>query len=361
MLIRPVHVSPEGEVTELDWRNRIVIPDAKKPTSIDAFQLARQELADRNISFTAPGEPFEVSLTGSVGLTSHAINRWDEGPLIAFDYHDSVDLTGGARCCLLSDKVIGVLKPRIFRDLEDYCKPVLHVPTRAISYVATLAADGAPPWTTTEPYERRTMRPDVPTELIAKKVKLVPGYTHRLRYQEHWQNGPRLDDPRPWDCHFSGTTTYGLWPIMVHRMSCLINMRVAAKRGRTISDERWLQWPEYVQQMYKTKIAPSPWGYGAVCFRDAEAVMFGAVLVKPDSSFCRTWPDLYDPDGNFYVRCRIDHADLPDIIDQVVDNWRSGEYYSMRERAWSLLAEACKPSQTADCLANALNSLMCPV
>ena len=37
----------------------------------------------------------------------------------------------------------------------------------------------------------------------------------------------------------------------------------------------------------------SPFGYGEICFRDFEAVLSGALLLKPDCGHLETWPDIY--------------------------------------------------------------------
>jgi hypothetical protein len=39
----------------------------------------------------------------------------------------------------------------------------------------------------------------------------------------------------------------------------------------------------------------SPFGWGEVCFRDFEAIISGSLLLKPDMSHLKTWPDVYIP------------------------------------------------------------------
>lgn len=55
----------------------------------------------------------------------------------------------------------------------------------------------------------------------------------------------------------------------------------------TISKKR------YRNELKQTKVCVSPFGIGEICYRDFEAFAAGAVLVKPDISYLRTFPDLY--------------------------------------------------------------------
>lgn len=49
------------------------------------------------------------------------------------------------------------------------------------------------------------------------------------------------------------------------------------------------------EEIKNVKIVISPFGWGEVCFRDFEAVLNGALLLKPDMSHLKTWPDIYHP------------------------------------------------------------------
>ena len=69
----------------------------------------------------------------------------------------------------------------------------------------------------------------------------------------------------------------------------------------------------FLEEMRRAKICFSPFGYGELCWRDIEAIAFGAVLLKPDMSHLRTEPDLYRDDET-YVACRWDFADVEEKI-----------------------------------------------
>jgi hypothetical protein len=67
--------------------------------------------------------------------------------------------------------------------------------------------------------------------------------------------------------------------------------------------------PRYDAELHDAKIVLSPFGWGEVCFRDFEAVRAGALLLKPDMSHLKTWPDIYIP-GETYIPLDWDGGDL---------------------------------------------------
>ena len=66
---------------------------------------------------------------------------------------------------------------------------------------------------------------------------------------------------------------------------------------------------QYLRELWQSKLAFSPFGWGEVCFRDFEAACFGCALVKPAMSHLVTSPDLYIP-YETYIPVRWDLADL---------------------------------------------------
>ncbi|EMS32075.1 hypothetical protein C943_01337 [Mariniradius saccharolyticus AK6] len=55
----------------------------------------------------------------------------------------------------------------------------------------------------------------------------------------------------------------------------------------------------YQKEIRKISAVLSPFGYGEVCFRDFEAILNSAVLVKPDMSHLNTWPNVFKPMETF--------------------------------------------------------------
>ena len=69
----------------------------------------------------------------------------------------------------------------------------------------------------------------------------------------------------------------------------------------------------YMDELRKSRLCFSPFGYGELCWRDIEAILTGAVLVKPDMSHLETLPDLYVP-GVTYLPVRWDFADVAEVV-----------------------------------------------
>ena len=69
----------------------------------------------------------------------------------------------------------------------------------------------------------------------------------------------------------------------------------------------------FLAEMRASKLCFSPFGYGEVCWRDYEAVMTGAVLIKQDMSYVETDPDIFVP-GETYVPVRWDLGDFGDVV-----------------------------------------------
>ena len=83
----------------------------------------------------------------------------------------------------------------------------------------------------------------------------------------------------------------------------------------------------------------SPFGYGEIAWRDYEAVMCGALLLKPDMSHCETDPSIFIPNET-YVPIKWDFSDMAEKIRYHLDHPR--ETAEITRRAYQLLHEYCK-------------------
>lgn len=119
----------------------------------------------------------------------------------------------------------------------------------------------------------------------------------------------------------------------------------------TIGEGRVLNHSDYLQMMFRSRVVVSPWGWGEACHRDYEAMLLGAVLVKPPMGHIVCWPDIYRPNET-YIPCRLDFADLPEIIDRVTREW--GAFRKDRELAHKLAYEAGEPKRIAKRIAHLL-------
>ena len=83
---------------------------------------------------------------------------------------------------------------------------------------------------------------------------------------------------------------------------------------------------EYYKILTDSKVCLSPWGHDITCWRDYEAALCGAVVVKPDTSFAISWPEIP------YVECRPDFSDFREILGRILANF--DDYEDMRTRAY---------------------------
>jgi hypothetical protein len=111
----------------------------------------------------------------------------------------------------------------------------------------------------------------------------------------------------------------------VNRESWLYALRSAvipkissmAGRYKVLTPEQRVSQAVYYEEMLRSRVCVSPFGYGEICWRDFEAVLCGCVLVKPDMSHVETAPDIFVPDET-YVPVRWDYADLVPVLEQLL-------------------------------------------
>jgi len=117
-------------------------------------------------------------------------------------------------------------------------------------------------------------------------------------------------------------------PIPVHARLGMVSQASLAHHRRMImevirGDERFVTRPvgqrQYNRELRQSRIVLSPFGWGELCFRDYEAVLSGALLLKPDMSHLETWPDVFK-DGETYAGFRWDAGDLLEKVDFYLKN-----------------------------------------
>jgi hypothetical protein len=102
--------------------------------------------------------------------------------------------------------------------------------------------------------------------------------------------------------------------------------------------------PRFIAEMKRSKLVFSPFGYGEVCWRDYEAVMTGAVLLKPDMGHVQTDPDIFVP-WETYVPVAWDLSDFEATVRRVVGD--EGLRSRIARQAFDLLHGWLKSDQFA--------------
>jgi hypothetical protein len=112
-----------------------------------------------------------------------------------------------------------------------------------------------------------------------------------------------------------------------------------------LPDQRVTQ-AQYYDEMRRSRICVSPFGYGEVCWRDFEAVILGCLLIKPDMSHLRTEPNIFVP-GETYVPVKWDFSDLATTCAQYLSD--EAAMNRITKRAYEVLAEYYDRHKIVDC------------
>lgn len=71
---------------------------------------------------------------------------------------------------------------------------------------------------------------------------------------------------------------------------------------------------QFMKELHNSRICFSPFGFGEVCWRDYEAVLTGAALLKPNMQHIETIPNIFIPFQTF-ISCRWDYQDFKSLLE----------------------------------------------
>ena len=71
---------------------------------------------------------------------------------------------------------------------------------------------------------------------------------------------------------------------------------------------------KYLTEIKNSSTFISPFGWGEICFRDFEALLFGKVLIKPKCDHIETWPNIYKHD--MYIPLEWDLSNFKKAIEK---------------------------------------------
>ncbi len=70
-----------------------------------------------------------------------------------------------------------------------------------------------------------------------------------------------------------------------------------------------LSFHKYLNEVDNYSAFISPFGWGEICFRDFEAILFGKVLIKPNCDHIDTWPNIYEKNMYLPINWKLDNFD----------------------------------------------------
>ncbi|MEM7268994.1 MAG: glycosyltransferase [Pseudomonadota bacterium] len=199
---------------------------------------------------------------------------------------------------VLDGAVDGYYKKALFRDRRAFLEPLKVGDTTVADYYARLYdAEAKPPtWRTPESF--------------LDKLNLSPGFfTGRQLLPAFLGAPPRhRDADRPIDIHArfaaKGMGWYKAMRLAAQEAVKLPDLSVATGTG--------LARKAFLAELGRAKLCFSPHGYGELCWRDVEAMLMGAVVLKPEMSTLETDPDLFEP-GVTYLPVAWDFSDVEEV------------------------------------------------
>jgi hypothetical protein len=93
----------------------------------------------------------------------------------------------------------------------------------------------------------------------------------------------------------------------------------------------------YNQEVKNVQALISPFGWGEVCFRDFEAVLNGALLVKPNMDHLNTYPNIFQ-ENKTYLPINWDGSDLVETVETIFSN--KSLLNEIRQNAWNEFAKS---------------------
>lgn len=155
------------------------------------------------------------------------------------------------------------------------------------------------------------------------------GFPERLRLSPNFFTAPRLlrgferaTPPRTEGRAIDVHARLGLGPAngsWYRRMREEGLARIAAIPGIELRSAGKVPPAAFMAELDASKLCFSPFGYGELCWRDVEAILAGAVLIKPDMGHLETLPDLYEA-GVTYLPVSWDFADLDAVVQGALDD-----------------------------------------
>uniref|UniRef100_A0A061QX74 Uncharacterized protein n=1 Tax=Tetraselmis sp. GSL018 TaxID=582737 RepID=A0A061QX74_9CHLO len=111
---------------------------------------------------------------------------------------------------------------------------------------------------------------------------------------------------------------------------------------------------EFFDTVQNAKVFVSPFGHGEAAGHDYEAILNGAVLVKPNSMRLRSFPDIYS--GGYSVSCQSDFSDLEQVVMTVLGHLERAQ--ALVDTAYSKLVRDSSVENVVHTLGDALKEIV---
>lgn len=168
-----------------------------------------------------------------------------------------------------------------------------------------------------------------------------PGFLEKLVVGPSFVTAPQLlpeflkamprSDRRPIDLHARFEVSGTPWYRAMRREA---DAAADSCTGLNVLRGSGVQQSQFLAEMRRAKICFSPFGYGEVCWRDYEAVLSGAVVLKPDMSHVETDPDIFVA-WETYAPVAWDLSNFGEVLDRLLSD--SGLREAIARKAYQTL------------------------
>ena len=135
-----------------------------------------------------------------------------------------------------------------------------------------------------------------------------------------WKHTPAVATTRPVDITLRGRLNYERETVTFQRQETHRRLvQYASDTGYATGCDGRLPYSQYREEIRRSKIVLSPFGFGEMNIRDVECFVDGAALVKPDMSHLVTWPDYFEPNTT-YAAYAWDFSDFDATLARLLAN-----------------------------------------
>ncbi|MBU2958944.1 glycosyltransferase family 1 protein [Paracoccus sp. 1_MG-2023] len=216
--------------------------------------------------------------------------------VVFLDSFAHVDLRFGR---ILEPLIDLYLRKALFRDRRDFLRPRLGDTNLTEYYMQLHDIPG------------QVVDWQVPPALL-DRLGLIPNFLTAPHLMPHFTGSPPAWSDwhdRPIDLHARIATKGTPWYQAMREDAARITRDLP---GIATTPQARIDQHLFLDEMRQSRLCWSPFGYGELCWRDIEAFMTGAVLIKPDMSHLDSLPDLYRPHET-YLPVRWDFSDFEEV------------------------------------------------
>ena len=127
---------------------------------------------------------------------------------------------------------------------------------------------------------------------------------------------------RLFDTAFRGNVNYGDVQAIASQRNNILKVVKELESSFNIAQGKKISKSAYRKELKDSKVCISPFGYGEICYRDFEAFLSGALIIKPSMDHLITFPNVYIANQT-YIPISWDLNDLQSKFENVISNYDS--------------------------------------